>query len=168
MSRATPDHRSCRGSASQCPVRLLRSSYIDGPVHVCEPFQMLLIQRDHVIRHLPATASNSALRVSVPLWTPDTCANGLDAARPQELEYRAAEFGVPVQYNVPLRTGHGERLSQLLYDPFARRMRRSVEVQNPAPSALDHKHSMGSSFDYREVVYRAQPRSLPRAGWKKD
>src|ERR1700726_60861 len=87
---------------------------IVGQVIVCEPFQMFLVQRDHVIRHLPATASNPALRDSVLPWTPDACVNWFNAARPQELEYIAAEFGVPVQYNVPLRTGQWERLSQLL------------------------------------------------------
>jgi len=97
---------------------------------VCESFQVSLIQRDHVIRHLPATTADPALRDSVLPWTPDACANRFKAARLQELHYLAAEFGIPVQYNVPLGTGQLERLAQLLYDPLARRVRGGVEVQN--------------------------------------
>ena len=87
---------------------------------------MSLIQRDHVIRHFPATTFNPALRDSVLPWTPNACANGFYAARLQELDDITAEFGIPVQYNVPLGTGQGERLSQLLYDPLARRVRRGL------------------------------------------
>ena len=103
---------------------------------------MSLIQRDYVIRHLPAKTSNPALRDSVLPWTSDACANGFYAACLQELDDITAEFGVPVQYNVPLGTGQGERLSQLLYDPLARRVRRGVEVQNTAAAVLYYKQAI--------------------------
>ncbi len=103
---------------------------------------MRLIQRDHVIRHLAATTSNPALRDSVLPWTPDAGANGFKAARLQELHDSAAECGIPVQYNVPLGTGQGERLSQLLYDPLARRVRRGVEVHNTAAAVLNYKQAI--------------------------
>jgi len=115
---------------------------IVGQVFVCEPFQMSLIQWDYVIRHLPATTANPALRDSVLPWTPDACANGFYAACLQELDYITAEFGIPVQYNVPLGTGQGERLSQLLYDPLARRVRGGVEVHNTAVAVLNYKQTI--------------------------
>jgi hypothetical protein len=105
-------------------------------------FSSVLIQRDHVICHLPATTSDPALRDSVLPWTPDACANRFKAARLQELHYLAAEFGIPVQYNVPLRTGQLERLAQLLYDPFARRVRGGAEVQNAAAAVLNYKQAI--------------------------
>ena len=46
------------------------------------------------------------------------------------------------KYNVPSGTGQGERLSQLLYDPPARRMRRGVEVQNTATAVLNYKKAI--------------------------
>lgn len=110
---------------------------IVGQVFVCEPFQMSLIQRDHVIRHLQL--SNPALRDSVLPWTPDACANGFNSARLQELDDINAEFSIPVQYNVPLGTGQGERLSQLLYDPLARPMRRGVEGGDRAQLQISHR-----------------------------
>jgi len=103
---------------------------------------MSLIQRDYVIRHLPATTANPALRDSVLPWTPDACANRFYAACLQELDDITAEFGIPVQYNVALGTGQGERLSQLLYDPLARRVRRGVEVQNTAAAVLNYKQAI--------------------------
>ena len=130
------------------PRRLLAQRFMStvlvivGQVFVCKPFQMSLIQRDYVIRHLPAQTSNPALRDSVLPWTPDACANGFNAARLQELDDITAELGVPVQYNVALGTGQGERLSQLLYDPLARRVRRGVEVQNTAAAVLNHKQAI--------------------------
>src|SRR5580658_62876 len=54
----------------------------------------------------------------------------------------AAEFGIPVQYHVPLGTGQRKRLSQLLYDPLARRVRRYVEVHNATAAVLDHKQAI--------------------------
>src|SRR5580658_8368999 len=113
-----------------------------GQVFVCEPLQMLLIERDYVIRHFPATASHPALSDAVLPWTPDAGANWSNAARLQELDDVAAEFGIPVQYHVPLGTGQRKRLSQLRYDPLARRVRRYVEVQNATAAVLDHKQAI--------------------------
>ena len=53
---------------------------------------MSLIQRDYVIRHLPATTANPALRDSVLPWTPDACANRFYAACLQELDDITAEY----------------------------------------------------------------------------
>ena len=103
---------------------------------------MFLVQRDHVIRHLPATVSNPALRDSVLPGTADACAKGFNAARLQELDDIAAESGIPVQYNVLLWAGQRKRLSQLLYDPLARRMCRDAEVQNAAAAVLNHEQAI--------------------------
>jgi len=103
---------------------------IVGQVFISKPFQVVLIQRNYVIRHLASTTSNPALRDSVLPGAPDADANGLKTARLQELNYIAAEFDIPVKDNVPMRTRERERLSQLLYDPLASRVRRSVEVEN--------------------------------------
>ncbi|MCU1262486.1 MAG: hypothetical protein JWO80_5371 [Bryobacterales bacterium] len=100
---------------------------------------MLLIQRNHVIHQLAATTSNPALRESV-----------RDAARFQEPDYFAAEPGITVRYNVPVRTRQRERLSQLLYDSLARRVRRGVEVADLRSS--------------RPAERRPQPPKQPEAG----
>src|SRR5580700_11117132 len=65
-----------------------------GQVFVCEPLQMLLIERDYVIRHFPATASHPALSDAVLPWTPDAGANWSNAARLQKLDDVAAQFGI--------------------------------------------------------------------------
>jgi len=75
---------------------------------------------------------------------PYACANCSNAARLQELDYIAPEFGIPVQYHIPLGTGQRKRLSQLLYDPFARRMRRDVQVENAASAAFDHQGAIST------------------------
>ena len=108
---------------------------------------MSLIQRDYVIRHLPATTANPALRDSVLPWTPDACANRFYAACLQELDDITAEFGIPVQYNVALRTGQGEPLPQLLYDPLARRVRRGIEAQTTAAAVPNYKQAIESKWE---------------------
>jgi len=106
---------------------------IVGQVFDCEPFSNVRsFSGITLIRHFPTTTSNPALRDSVLPWTPDACANGFNAARLQELDDITAEFGIPVQHNVPLGQGKGNAFSQLLYDPLARRVRRGVEVHNTA------------------------------------
>src|SRR6266566_3479043 len=142
--------RICGGTRLYWPPirRLLAQRFVStvivivGQVFVSEPFQMLRIQRDYEVRHLAPTTSNPALRDSVLPWTADAGANGLDAARLQELDYIGPEFGIPVQHNVPLTTGQRERLSQLLHDPIARRMRRDVEVENAAAAVFDHEQAI--------------------------
>jgi hypothetical protein len=69
---------------------------IVGQVFISKPFQMLLVQRNYIDQHLPATTSNPALRDSVLPRAPDARANGFNAARLQELDYLAAELGIPV------------------------------------------------------------------------
>ena len=158
------DRAAGRDCIGRRPRRLLAQRFMStvlvivGQVFVCKPFQMSLIQRDHVTRHLPATTFNPAFRDSVLPWTPDACANGFNAARLQELDDITAEFGVPVQYHVALGTGQRERLSQLLYDPLARRVRRGVEVQNTAAAVLNYKqaiqHAKSQCGDSKEIKRR--------------
>jgi hypothetical protein len=69
---------------------------IVGHVFISKPFQMLLIQRYYVVQHLAATASNPALGDSVLPRAPDARANRFHTARLQELDYIAAELGIPV------------------------------------------------------------------------
>jgi hypothetical protein len=120
-------------------VRLLLSSNIDDEGRRCAAGRESQIPlRDATVfgRRPGVCFSNDLLRDSVLPWTPDACANRFYAACLQELDDITAEFGIPVQYNVALGTGQGERLSQLLYDPLARRVRRGVEVQNTAAAVL--------------------------------
>src|ERR1700693_2330257 len=91
--------------------------------------------------HLPATVPNPALRDSVLPGTADACAKRFNAARLQELADIPAESGIPVQYNVLLWAGQRKRLSQLLYDPLARRMCRDAEVQNAAAAVQNHEQA---------------------------
>jgi hypothetical protein len=57
---------------------------------------MLLIQRNNVIQHFAAATSNPTLRDSVLPRAPDARTNGFNAAPLQELDYIAAELGIPV------------------------------------------------------------------------
>ena len=57
---------------------------------------MPLVEDEHVIHQVSATASDPALGDPVLPGTADACAKGFNAARLQELDYIAAELGIPV------------------------------------------------------------------------
>src|SRR5712675_700541 len=70
----------------------------------------------------------------------------------------AAEFDIAVKDNGPMRTRERERLSQLLYDPLASRVRRSVEVENAPAAVFDYKktikHTKRQCWNSKEVKRR--------------
>jgi hypothetical protein len=103
---------------------------------------MSIVQRDYVIEYFAANTADPALRHPVLPRAPNTGAKWFHATRLQKLENIAAELGVMVEQDVLVGTGKRERLAQLLYDPFARRMPRDIEMQDTSATVLDDKEAV--------------------------
>jgi len=114
---------------------------------------MLFIQRNDMIQHLAAATADPALGHSVLPRTAHARANGLETTVLEKLEYIAAELRVTVEHDVPVATGKGQSLPELLDDPIACRVRRDIEMQNPPAIVLD----------YKEAIKYAQ-----RDGWNRE
>jgi hypothetical protein len=99
-----------------------------GDVFTPKSPEMSIVERDDVIEHFAASAADPAFRHSVLPRAPNTRANRFQDTRLQKLEDIAAELGVTVEQDVPVRTGKRQSLAQLLYDPGARWMLRDVEL----------------------------------------
>jgi hypothetical protein len=108
-------------------------------IFTAQSSQMLLIQRNDVIHHLSSATADPAFRCSVLPRTSSTRSDRYDSACFQYAQDVRTEFGVSVEHNVAIRTGQRESLTQLLYDPFAGRMRRGVKVQDPPPCSITNK-----------------------------
>ena len=99
-----------------------------GDIFTPQSPEVLIVQRDYVIKHLAANTAHPALRHSVLPRAPNAGANGFQGAGRQKLDHRPAEFGVTVEQDVAVGRGKRQSLAQLLYDPVASRMLRDVEV----------------------------------------
>jgi hypothetical protein len=82
-----------------------------------EPSCMLLVEEEHVIHQVSATAFNPALRDTI---LPGTAERGSDRLEAQVLdrhEHLAIEGGVPIEDEISGRRTVGKRLPKLLSDP---------------------------------------------------
>jgi hypothetical protein len=93
-----------------------------------EPYQMSLVQRDHVIQHLTADAPHPSFRDSVLPRTANACPDSFDPARFQKAEHLCAELAVTIKDDVAVWAWKRQGLSELLQNPIARRMRGGVEM----------------------------------------
>ena len=98
-----------------------------------EPYQMSLLQRDDVIQHLTAYASQPSFRDSVLPRTANARPDRFDPARFQKAMHLGAEFAVTIIDDVAVWAWKRQGLSELLQNPIARRMRGDVEMENAAP-----------------------------------
>ena len=82
-----------------------------------QPFQMPLIQEDHVVQQVAPATSHPALRNRVLPGTAKGSAGGLASHLPHRRNHLGSKLCVAVeeQESVPLLVGPG--FSQLLYDP---------------------------------------------------
>ena len=99
-----------------------------GDIFTPQSPEVLIVQRDYVIKHFAANTAHPALRHSVLPRAPNAGANGFQGTGLQKLDNRPAELGVTVEQDVAVGTGKRQSLAQLLYDPVAGRMLRDVEV----------------------------------------
>src|SRR5215469_12579210 len=99
-----------------------------GDIFTPQSPEVLIVQRDYVIKHFAAKTADPALRHSVLPRAPNAGANGFHGTGLQKLDHMPAEFGVTVEQDVVVGTGKRQTLAQLLYDPVAGRMLRDVEV----------------------------------------
>jgi len=97
-----------------------------GDIFAPQSPEVLIVQRDYVIKHFTANTADPALRHSVLPRAPNAGANGFHGL--EKLDHIAAELGVTVEQDVAVGTGKRQSLAQLLYDPVAGRMLRDVEV----------------------------------------
>lgn len=127
-------------------------------VLLAESEQVGLVQRDHVIQHLPAYALDPSLGHAILPRASDPGPNGFQSAALQKGFDVAAELAVVVEHDVSVRAGKRKRLPQLLNDPLAGRMSRGVEVQNATAMVLDNKeavqHAKGQVRNRKEVERR--------------
>ncbi len=70
------------------------------------------------------------------------CSLGAQTGCLEEADHVGIELRITIQYDVAEWTGFGESLAQLLDDPFGRRMRRDVEMQDPPSPVLDDEEAV--------------------------
>src|SRR5215472_1189814 len=107
-----------------------------------EPYQMSLVQRDHVIQHLTAYAPHPSFRHSVLPRTANARPDSFDPTRFQRATHLAAEFAVTIKDDVAVWAWKGQGLSKLLQNPIARRMHSGVEMENTTPMMLDDEETV--------------------------
>ena len=93
-----------------------------------QPAEMLFVQRDDVVEDLPTTTPHPAFGYAVLPRRPDTGAFGLQTRRLQESDDVGVKLRIAIQDGVPIGSGIGERLAQLLNHPFRSRMASDVKV----------------------------------------
>lgn len=99
-----------------------------GDIFTPQSPEVLIVQRDHVIKHFAANTADPALRHAVLPRAPNAGANGFQGTGLEKLDNIAPELGVTVEQDVAVGTGKRQSLAQLLYDPVAGRMLRDIEV----------------------------------------
>src|SRR5215831_14083849 len=102
-----------------------------------QTYQMSLVQRNHVIQHLAPYVAHPSFRESILPWTADTSPDSLDPARLQKRTHLGPEFAVTIEDDVLVWAWKRQRLSELLQNPLASRVRSRVEVENAPAMMLD-------------------------------
>src|SRR5215467_6527546 len=124
----TADSLLCPGGANYIRLRFGRPSarrlliqsdmssvvVIIANIFEAEPFQMSLVQRDHVIQHLTAYAPHPSFRDSVLPRTANACPDSFDPARFQKAEHFGAELAITIKDDVAVWAWKRQGLSELL------------------------------------------------------
>src|ERR1700691_4390935 len=128
-----------------------------------QPLQMLLVDRDYVIKQVPATTLDPALGDAI---LPGTLVGRLNRIDPHR-SYRDGNFQPVFCVSVKdQESGNGverEGLSQLLHDPHARGMLGDIEMQNlPSIVADDEEAVKHAKCDCRnrEEIHRGDRFSM--------
>ena len=110
---------------------------------------MSLIQGDDVVQNLPPATSDPSLRKAILPGRLHAGAFRLQTGCFEEAHHLRIELSVPIQEDVPIATGFGECLPQLLDDPLGGGMWRNVAVQNLASLVLDDEKAIQHSERHR-------------------
>jgi len=105
---------------------------IVGDVIPDQTAQMHVIENDHMIQKISATASDPAFRDSILPRTCRTNACGFHAARCQHIGHLCAELAITIQDRVAARTRFRKCFPQLLRYPGAGWVFRDIEIKDPA------------------------------------
>jgi len=95
-----------------------------------EAFQMALVERDHVIKQITATASNPTFCNAVLLRTSEGSSRGHAAHSFYCLQHLESKLFISVKDEVFVRKLERKSLTQLPHNPIAGRMRRYIEMQD--------------------------------------
>jgi len=107
-----------------------------------EPAEMALIDRDDMVEDLAANTADPSFCNSFLPRPPHTCSQGFNAACLEELEDVIAELGIVIEHNVTIGAGKRQGLPELLHDPIASRMRRTVEMEKGSPAIFDDEEDV--------------------------
>jgi hypothetical protein len=133
------------------PVRV-----IIGDVIADQTTQMSVIEDDHVIEKLSATASDPAFGNPILPRACSACARGFHAAECKQLSYLRSKLAVTIKNRVAILTRFPKGLPQLLHNPRASRVFRHIEMEDPASAMLDDEETIQDSerqSRHREEVH---------------
>jgi hypothetical protein len=108
------------------PVRM-----IIGDVIADQTTQMSVVEGDHVIEKLSATASDPAFGNPILPRACSACAGVFHAAGCKQLGYLLSKLAVTIKNRVAIRTDSPKGLPQLLHNPRASRVFRHIEMADP-------------------------------------
>ena len=116
---------------------------------------MNLIEDDHVVENLSATASNPAFRDSILPGTSETDPLGFDAPGDQQISRLLAELRISIQNRIAVGTRIRKCFPQLLHYPGTGRVFGDIEMEDFAPAVFDDEeaiqHSEGNGWYGEEV-----------------
>ena len=107
--------------------------------------QMNVIEDNHAIEKLSATASDPAFRDSILPRTRKACSFGLQAAGIEQIGDIFAVLAITIQNYVAIRRGLRKCLPELLHDPRACRVFRDVEMEDLPSAVFDDEETVENS-----------------------
>src|SRR5664279_2978659 len=122
-----------------------------------QPFQMPLIQDDHVVQQVAPATSYPALRNPVLPWTAKGSASWLASHLPHSRNHIGSKLSVSVEEQESVRLLVGPGFSQLLYNPKRIGISCHSEVQDLTPLVADHEKAVQNTKRERwdgEEVHR--------------
>ena len=118
---------------------------IVGKIFAPKPAEMVFVQRDNVIRQLPANTADPAFRDTVLPRTPHACSDRVDATRIQKGDNSIAELSVSIKQDITIGAGKRQSLAQLLDNPVAGWMLGAIKVQNASATMCNYKEAIECS-----------------------
>ncbi len=103
---------------------------------------MFFIHRDDMVEDLAPAASDPSFGGSVLPGGTNARPHWFQTGRLQEGDNILIKDGVVIQNGVAIWSGLSKRRSELLHDPFSRRMPSNVEVQDLAALVLDDEETV--------------------------
>ena len=104
--------------------------------------EMAFIEHDHMIEQFVAEASNPAFSHSVLPRTSVARPHGRNSAGVQEIEHCGAKLRIAIEDEVLVVGTVGERLAELLYDPFTSGMLGAIEMEDLPAVVTDQKQAV--------------------------